>query len=105
VLTWLAVVLRAVLPISLALVLLFLHQLRELSRRGRAGGPSDAGNTTRMRRVGVLPPASWVVFGTFEFWMSSWVVQTLERSSVPIHAPLDVDGSAVFIALVLIGLG
>jgi hypothetical protein len=98
---WFNAVLVAGSAVFFALLLMFLHELRALLRRVRAGIPFDAGNATRMRRLGVLLLALYLFFGVFEFWMSAWVVRALD---VAVGASPRIDLFAVFIALFLIGL-
>jgi hypothetical protein len=102
--TWFHVAMYAAIAIFFGLLLLFLHHLRVLFRRVRAGAPFDAANAIRMRWLGVLLLGLHVYFGAFDFWLSTMVTRVLASSRIPIGSALHINWLGVFIALVLVGL-
>ncbi len=102
--TWFEVVGTLALLVAMALILLFLHNLRVLFRRVRDGAAFDAANAVRMRWLGVWLLAFHVFYSGFVYWASSFVARDLASSGISVGPVLDINWFAVFCALVLVGL-
>jgi hypothetical protein len=100
---WLFAVLWAYVAAAGALVLLALHHLRRILQRVRDGAPFDASNARRLRFLG-LSLLALSLNGIAERMIAMAVsVQVPALTSVrPITLP--VDGSLVFVALLLVAL-
>ena len=101
---WLVAVLWAHAAVVFALILLFLHHLRRIFQRVRAGAPFDAANALRLRWLGLLLLAVAVVNGVAELVTSRAVRAGLSSGSITVPRGLHVDLSAVLVALVLVAL-
>ncbi len=98
------VLLWAALAVFLALVLLFLYQLRRLFQRVRQGEPFDPGNAVRLRWLGILLVAAAVWKGVTDFWLSLVVSRLLEGPGNDLGTTFGLDGAVIMVALVLIAL-
>ena len=90
--------------VASALILLFLHHLRRIFQRVRDGAPFDAHNALRLRWLGLLLLALAVFAGVAELATSLVVREWLARNDIAVSTGLHIDGSLVFVALVLIAL-
>jgi hypothetical protein len=103
--TWLRVVTWAGNALAVGLILLFLHHLRRLFRRVRAGSPFEPENARHLLWMGMLLLGYHLFESVFFFWVAAVVTRTLEPgSSLELGASLHIDAVVVFIALVLIAL-
>ena len=97
-------VLWTYMAIALALMLLFLHHLRRVLHRARAGAPFDPDNTGRLRLLGLLALALALLQGAAEFFTSLAVNEGLKDGAIRVPTSIHVDGPLVLFALVLLTL-
>ena len=87
------------------LMLYFLHQLRMILRRVRAGAPFDADNARRMRTMGLLLLSILVVKAVVVFAVGMAVMKSFsDTGGARVVAGFHIDGIGVFMGLVLIML-
>ena len=101
---WLFAVIWTYVAAAAALMLMFLHHLRRIFQRVRAGTPFDATNALRLRWLGLLALALAMVTGVSELVTSLAVRGRLISERVEVPLGLSVDGSLVFFGLVLLAL-
>jgi len=101
---WLFAILWTHVAAVMALTLLFLHHLRRIFQRVRAGEPFDAENAVRLRWLGFLLLAGAVVGSVAGVATSLAVRSGLASGEVVVPATLGVDLSLVFFGLVLLAL-
>lgn len=101
---WLVAVLWAHVAVVFALIMLFLHQLRRIFQRVRAGAPFDAANARRLRWLGLLLIAVAVVNGVAEQVASGAVRVGMASGAITVQRGLHLDLSAILVALVLVAL-
>ena len=87
-----------------ALILLFLHHLRQLFRRLRDGAPFDARNAERVRWLGVLVIVGELLLKVLGFWLSSLVMRTLAAGPLALGASFALDAKVILIGLMLVAL-
>lgn len=101
--------------VGFALMLMFLHHLRRIFQRVRAGAPFDADNARRLRWLGLLLLALALFNGVAELAPLFAVRRVLVSSSITaptgfgpagvVFGGLHIDLPLVFVALVLLALG
>jgi hypothetical protein len=89
---------------ALALVLLFLHHLRQLFLHVRRGEPFDRRNAARVRWLGVLLLAGELLSAALGFWQSTVVLRTVGENRLALSPSFAPDGAVILIAVVLIAL-
>ena len=87
-----------------SLILLSLYHLRRIFQRVREGAPFDAHNALRLRWLGLLLLALAVLAGVVDLVTSLATREWLARNDITVSMGLHMDGSLVFVALVLIAL-
>ena len=87
-----------------SLILLSLHHLRRIFQRVRDGAPFDAHNALRLRWLGFLLLALAALAAVIDLTTSLATREWLARNGVTVAMGLHMDGSLVFVALVLIAL-
>ena len=87
-----------------ALILLFLHHLRQLFRRLREGAPFDPRNALRVRWLGVLLITGELLLKALGFWLSSLVMHTLAAGPLALGPSFAVDAKVILIGLMLVAL-
>lgn len=92
------------LAVLLALVLLFLRQLRRLFQRLRQGAPFEPENAARLKGLGIVLLAASVWGSVTDSWMSVAVSRMLVGSGNDLGTGLYLNVPVIFIALVLIAL-
>ena len=87
-----------------SLIVLSLYHLRRIFQRVREGAPFDAHNAVRLRWLGLLLLALAVLAGIVDLVTSLVTRAWLARNDITVAMGLHMDGSLVFVALVLIAL-
>jgi hypothetical protein len=101
---WLFMVLWGYVAVAMALVLGFLHQMRGIFQRARGGAPFDAANARRLHRMGLLALAFAALSGGAESLTALAVRGGVQSARLQVPLGLSVDGSVVFLGLVLLAL-
>ena len=101
---WLFAVIWTYVAAAVAVSLMFLHHLRRILQRVRAGEPFDATNAPRLRWLGLRALAFAVVTGVAEFVTSLAVRSGLISERVAVPLGFSLDGSVVFFGIVLLSL-
>jgi hypothetical protein len=101
---WLFAVLWTYTAAAIGLTLMFLHNLRRIFQRVRAGAPFDATNALRLRWLGLLSLGIALLIGLSEFVTSQLVKGSVISERVQVQLGLSVDMSLVFFGLVLLAL-
>jgi len=92
------------LSLIFALFLQFLFHLRELFRRVRAGTPFDERNATTLRWLGLLLILIETTASAYSFLLAQLVLRAMSPPSVPVTSSYSMDGTAIFVGLVLLAL-
>jgi hypothetical protein len=92
------------LAVIYVLFLRFVFHLRELFRRVRAGAPFDERNAPTLRWLGMLLILIDVLGSTYRFGLSQLVLRAMSPPSVPLTSSFSMDGTTIFIGLVLLAL-
>jgi Protein of unknown function (DUF2975) len=87
-----------------AVVLLFLHHLRQVFLAARAGAPFHARNANRLRWLGVLLLAGHLVGQVVGFWQATTLLRTVTSNTGRFDPRFDVDAGTVIAALLLVAL-
>ena len=92
------------LAVIYGLILRFLFRLRELFRRVRAGAPFDERNATSLRWLGLLLILIETMTSVYSFGLTQLVLRAMSPPSVPVTSSFSMDGTAIFVGLVLLAL-
>ncbi len=92
------------LAVFAALLLLFLHHLRRLFQRVRAGAPFDPANAARLRWLGILLIGAALWKGVTDAGLSLAISRMLEGGGDRLGTGLNLNLPVILVGLVLIAL-
>jgi hypothetical protein len=90
--------------VTLGLVLLFLHHLRQLFLRVRAGAPFDAHNATRLRWMAGALLGGHVITAALSVWLSRIALATVADKPSSMAWSFPLDSKVLVVALLLFAL-